>query len=252
MKIAITGSTGRIGGQVVQSLSASGEHDVIGLTRRNAPYDDPAAIRAALRGIDTLVFVSSDGQAAKVVTHHVNVLQAAADSGVSHVVYLSGVDADVESPFCYAYTNGHTEQLLRDSGMAYSIARASLFTEFFLSLLRQAAVGATVGLPAAGGRISLVSRVDVADCLAALALAGPTGRHHDLTGPDCLDVATIAKLAGFEHEDVAPAEFAAALLRGGEEDWWVYAYSSMFASIRQKRWETVSGEVERLLGRPPA
>ena len=252
MKIAVTGSTGRMGGQVVRALSASGEHDVTALTRRNAPYDDPAAVGKALRGIDTLVFVSSDGEAAKVVLHHVNMLRAAADSGVGHVVLLSGVDADVESPFCYAFTNGYTEQVLRDSGMAFSIARASLFTEFFLSLMRQAAVDGTVGLPAAGGRVSLVSRVDVADCLAALALAGPTGRHHDLTGSDCLDMVTIAKLAGLEHEEVAPAQFAAALLQGGEDDWWVYAYSSMFASIRQKRWEPVSGEVERLIGRRPA
>jgi hypothetical protein len=38
---------------------------------------------------------------------------------------------------CYAYTNGDTERLLRASGRPYSIVRASLFTEFFLSLLLQ-------------------------------------------------------------------------------------------------------------------
>jgi NAD(P)H dehydrogenase (quinone) len=251
MKIAVTGSTGRIGGHIVRLLESSGEHDVTALTRRTAAYDDPAALRRALRDIGTLVFVSSDGEAAKVVLHHENVLRAAADCEVGHVVLLSGVDADVESPFCYAFTNGHTEQVLRDSGMAFSIARASIFTEFFLGLVRQVAVDGTVRLPAAGGRVSLVSREDVAECLAALALAGPTGRHHDLTGPDCLDASAIAKHAGYEHADVDLAEFAGALLRGGEEPWWVYAYSSMFSSIREKRWETVSDEVSRLTGRRP-
>jgi len=38
----------------------------------------------------------------------------------------------------------------------------------------------------------------------------------------------------------------------GEDPWWMYAYSTMFASIREQRWAAVSGEVHRLTGRPPA
>ncbi|MEV6970850.1 NAD(P)H-binding protein, partial [Hamadaea sp. NPDC051192] len=174
MKIAITGSTGRVGGRVAQRLTEAGEHEVIGLTRRVAPYDDVAALRTALTGIDTLVFVSSDGEAAKVILHHQNVLRAAVEAEVGHVVLLSGLDADLDSPFCYAHTNGYSEQVLRSSGLRYSIARAGLFAEFFGGLVRQVAVDGTVRLPTGGGRMSLVARDDVADCLAALALAGPT------------------------------------------------------------------------------
>ena len=72
----------------------------------------------ALAGIDTLVFVSSDGEAARVVVHHRNVLQAAAECGVGHVVFLSGLDVAADSPFCYAFTNRDAEQLLRASGTA--------------------------------------------------------------------------------------------------------------------------------------
>ncbi|MET8354206.1 MULTISPECIES: hypothetical protein [unclassified Micromonospora] len=91
---------------------------------RYPPPDDPAALHAALN--DTLVFVSSDGEAARVFVHHHNVLDAATRTGVGHVVLLSGLDADVTSPFCYAYTNGHTERLLRASGLPYPIARRPL------------------------------------------------------------------------------------------------------------------------------
>jgi NAD(P)H dehydrogenase (quinone) len=34
----------------------------------------------------------------------------------------------------------------------------------------------------------------------------------------------------------------------GEDPWWMYAYSTMFASIREQRWATVSDEVRRLTG----
>lgn len=243
MKIAVTGATGNVGGRVVQSLAG---HDVVGLSSRNAHYMDLEALRGALAGVGTLVFVSSDGEAVNVMLHHQNVLRAAADCGVSHVVLLSSVDADVDSPFCYAVTNGHTERLLRETGIPHSIARACIYTEFFKGLLGRAQTGDVVRMPAGDGRISLVSRLEVADCLAALALQGPTGRHHDLTGPKALSGGEIAALAGCAYEDVSPAEFRAWLASQGEDAWWEYAYATMFDSVRQHRWETVTDEVRRL------
>lgn len=243
MKIAVTGSTGRLGNHVVRRLAAPGTHEVIGLTRATAPYDDAARIRSALSGVDTLVFVSSDGESHKVLLHHQNVLSAAFDARVRHVVLLSGVDADLASPFCYAYTNGYTEKLLLESGMHYSIGRASLFTEFFHGLFRPSADG-VVRLPA--GSVSLVNRLDVADCLAALALLGPTGTHHDLTGPSVSSVADIAESLALPYEEVSEEAFAASLALAGEEPWWVYAYASMFASVRQGRWQSVTDDVDRL------
>ncbi|SNS74805.1 NAD(P)H dehydrogenase (quinone) [Asanoa hainanensis] len=251
MRIAVTGGTGNVGGEVVRLLSASGGHEVVALSSRSAPYDDPAALLAALDGVRKLVFVSSDGEAARVIVHHRNVLAAAAASGVAHVVLLSGLDVDLDSPFCYAFTNGDTERLLRAGDIPYSIVRAGLYTEFFHSLLRQASAGTdSVALPAGDARVSLVARSDVARCLAALALRGPTNRHHDVTGPESLPVAKIAEAAGYSYADTTSAEFAATLTRLGEEPWWVYAYSSMFAAIRQNRWERTSDAVMELTGRP--
>jgi NAD(P)H dehydrogenase (quinone) len=254
MRIAVTGGTGRIGSRVVQLLADTGRHEVVALSSRTAPYDDQSALRSALEAFDTLVFVSSDGEAARVIVHHRNVLQAATDCGIGHVVLLSGMDAALDSPFCYAFTNGDTERLLGASGRPYSIVRASLFAEFFLGLMRQVSTGGpegTVALPAADGRVSLVAREDVARCLAALALGEPTNRHHDVTGPDSLTVGAIAAAAGYRYTDTTPAEYAGTLLRLGEEPWWTYAYTTMFDSIRQGRWEATSDAVINLTGRPP-
>lgn len=223
----MTGATGRLGRLVLPHLAGA---DVVELSRRNADYGDPQALRRAMRGAGKLIFISSDGEATKVLLHHQNVLAAAREAGIGHVILLSGVDADVDSPFCYAQTNGVTENLLRESGMDFSIGRAALFTEFFLGLVRQ-----TGGrLPMADGAITLIPRADVAESLAALALSPPTGTHHDLTGPQAL---TIKDLQG---TDVTPAEFIAELARGGEEPWWIYAYASMFESIRDQRWAKVA------------
>lgn len=271
MRIAVTGANGQLGGQVVRLLAHQQQHDVVALVRRKvqeesqtpgvnvaiAEYGDQAALRSALRDVNTLVFISSDGDATMVMLHHQNVIAAAADNGVAHIVALSSVDADIDSPFCYAVVNGYTEKLLDDSGCGVSVARASIYTEFFLRWLTPARISGEIRLPAGDGRISLVSRTDVGRCLAALALAPPTGQYHDLTGPEAVDLAAIAALTGDEfgrhvrYTEVTPYEYCKEMAEAGEEPWWMYAFSTMFESVRQGRWGAVTDEVARLTGRRP-
>lgn len=250
MKIAVTGGTGRVGRRVVQLLAEAGQRDVTALSSRTAPYDRPAALRRALTGVDTLVFISSDGEAARVLTHHHNIVRAALECGTGHVVLLSGLDHDVESPFCYAYTNGRTEQLIAEAGLPHSIVRAGLYTEFFLDLVGGVAAAGEVALPAGDGRVSIVTRDDVARSMAALALREPTNRAYDITGPESLTVAAVAEAAGYRYRDSSPSDYAAALLRVGEEPWWSYAYLTMFAAIREHRWQSTSSASAELTGRP--
>jgi NAD(P)H dehydrogenase (quinone) len=294
VRIAVTGSTGTLGSQVVDLLAGTGHpaeghgthdgpqdvpHEVLALARRpdavpallspaarasgvvvpvRADYDDAGSLRAALHGVDVLVFVSSDGEAARMLVQHENVVRAASACGVGHVVYLSGVDADVASPFCYAFTNGRTEQLLAESGCGVTFARASLFTQFFAGFLRPALLSGELRVPAGSGRVALVSRADVGRCLAALALLPPSGRHHDLTGPEALTFEGLAGvltgIAGIpvSYTDVPAGVLVETLAGSGEDPWWTYAYSTMFASVREDRWGAVSGEVLGLTGRAPS
>jgi NAD(P)H dehydrogenase (quinone) len=248
-RIAVTGARGRLGGQVCALLAADEGHEVLGLTRAVADYDDRPGLTRALAGVDTLVLVSSDGEAELVLQHHLNVASACADAKVAHVVALSSVDVDVDSPFCYARVNALTEAALAATGASVTAVRASIYTEFFGSLVDVATVEGAVRLPAADARVALVSREDVGRALAACALS-PAAGAYDVTGPAALSMEEIAAARGLGYVPVPEAEFAAHLA-GRESPWWSYAYTSMFGSIREHRWEVVSDAVERLTGRPP-
>ncbi|MGW6291269.1 NAD(P)H-binding protein [Streptomyces sp. NPDC055058] len=95
MRVAVTGAAGGLGGRVVGLLAGRGDVDVVAMTRRSLPagafparvavavadYADPPALRAALKGVDTLVLVSSDGPDARMLMHHRNLVAAAEAEG---------------------------------------------------------------------------------------------------------------------------------------------------------------------------
>jgi NAD(P)H dehydrogenase (quinone) len=188
---------------------------------RQPPYTDDVRYRcpgpgpgtgAAPHSAGTLVFVSSDGPVAEVMVHYRNVIRAAGDSGVARSVALSRLDADPSSPSCHAVSYGYTEQLAAEGGRPVSIARASIYSEFFPGLLARSRTSGQLRLPAADGRILLVCRADVARCLAPLAVAPASGHHHDIAGPESPDLATIAASAArqwgtpLEYAGITPSE----------------------------------------------
>jgi NAD(P)H dehydrogenase (quinone) len=77
----------------------------------------------------------------------------------------------------------------------------------------------------------------------------PPSGPHDVTGPVALDMSELAAARGASYVAVAEAEFASAVAHR-ETPWWAYAYTSMFGSIREHRWEVVTDAVERLTGQP--
>src|SRR5947207_2641411 len=89
--IGVTGATGGVGRRVTYELSLRQEITTVAIARnrtrladvrpqaaqqRLADYDDQDALASALTGLDSLVFVSSDGEPSVMWRHHRNVVDA--------------------------------------------------------------------------------------------------------------------------------------------------------------------------------
>jgi uncharacterized protein YbjT (DUF2867 family) len=138
--ILVTGATGLNGGELVRLLSARGV-TVRAMVRNTKKAEAlaalpnveivegdmarPETLPAALRGVDRAMLISSSDATMQEVQS--NFIDAAKASGVKHVVKLSGIMPEVDSPFRFARMHGEVEKKLERSGIAYTHLRAGEF-----------------------------------------------------------------------------------------------------------------------------
>lgn len=262
--IAVTGATGTIGRLTTEELLRAGHRPRLLAPRPErldtdlptavCAYADADGTRAALDGVDVVLFVSGREDADRLDQHR-TFAAAAADAGVRHVVYTSFVGASPSSTFTLGRDHAATEEAIRDSGVAWTMLRDNFYTEVFRFFADDDGV---IRGPAGDGRVAAVSQRDVA-AVAAHVLADPdrhAGATYDLTGPEALSLTEIADVLTdvtarphrYEEETVDQARASRAPY--GAPDWQVDAWVSTYTAIAAGELAAVSDDVERLLARP--
>jgi uncharacterized protein YbjT (DUF2867 family) len=197
MPVLVTGGTGTVGRLVVARLQGAGQQVRVLSRHPGAATDaiEPVVadlgtgegVAAALRGVQTVVHCagSARGDEAKAAV----LVGAAAAAGVTHLVHISVVGVDripLESRvdrmvFGYYGSKLAAERVVADSGVPYSLLRATQFYDLVLTLVQQLSRLPVVPVP--GWRFQPVDAGEVADQLSGLALGRPSGRVADLVGP---------------------------------------------------------------------
>ncbi|SDO94933.1 Uncharacterized conserved protein YbjT, contains NAD(P)-binding and DUF2867 domains [Microbacterium sp. ru370.1] len=264
--IAVTGSTGAVGGRVARDLAARGipqrllVRDASRAPRLDAAevhvarYSDADAARAALKGVETLLMVSASETADR-VEHHRTFVEAAAAAGVRSIVYTSFLAAAPDAVFTLGRDHAATEDIIRASGMDFTFLRDN----FYMDMMELfAGDDGVIRGPAGEGRCSLVSRSDVAATAVAVLRdpAAHAGVAYDLTGPEALTMAEVAEKISavrghpvrFLDETVDEAYASRAAF--GAPRWQVDAWVSTYTAIASGDLAAVSADVERVTGRP--
>lgn len=190
--ILVTGASGVLGGPVVAELVRRG-HRVRAMSRR--PIDLPprttkvhadlatgAGVDRAVSGVGTIVHCATDVVRHKAVDEEgtKRLLATAEEAGVAHLVYVSIVGVDTVS-YAYYKSKLETEQIVGASEVPSTILRTTQFHDFVLAIAQQFARPPLVVVPRL--RVQPVDVRDVAERLADLVDAGPSGRVDDLGGP---------------------------------------------------------------------
>ncbi len=267
-RIAVTGATGHLGRGVAAALaSAQVPQRLLVRSPERAPrldeaevvragYADFAACRDALSGIDTVFMVSGAEEPGRVQVHRTFV-DAAVDAGVSRIVYTSFLGASPEATFTLARDHWHTEQHIRSTGLLFTFLRDNLYADQFV--LFAGADGVLLG-PAGDGRVSAVARRDVVDVATAVLLAAGSGAHdgrtYELTGPQALGLADVARIltevtgrpVRYQNQTLDEAYASRAVY--GAPDWQVDAWVSTYTAIAAGELAAVTGDVAAVSGHP--
>ena len=216
--LAVAGATGQLGSRVASRLARMGVTQRL-IVRDSARaqvlsgaevveascYGDTGAMLRALTGVRTLFLISARDRFGVNHAHarnhqlpppydrlqqHRAAVDAAAVSGVQHIVYLSMVHAAPDATFILARDHFYTEQHIRASGISFTFLRTSLYAD---NVPQCVSADDVIRAPAGVGRAAWVARDDIADvAVQVLTGTGHAGRTYDVTGPEALSMAETA------------------------------------------------------------
>lgn len=270
MKVGVSGASGKLGRAILAEIAArnAGVHAVAisrtpdavagGVERRTGDYDRPETLADAYAGIDRLVIIPSADMRRDVRSRQfVSAIDAALAAGVRHVVLVSamGTRRQDEPHIIAPYWVG--EQHLMRTAPSWTIVRMNYYAESFADdATMSAASGLLVGL--GDNRVAYVSRDDLAAAVAGVlvtdghegAIYAATGPH-GFTGPE-----RAAMAARFTGKPIRFAVVSEDQLRGGLAQAGLpadltNAIVSIQADYAAGNYNIVTGDVERLSGRPP-
>ncbi|MFT8413806.1 MAG: SDR family oxidoreductase [Oenococcus oeni] len=153
MNYAITGATGHFGQSAVKNLlNLVNDNDNViaivrnidkgskvfpnGLKLRQGNYDNEESMEKALENVDRLLFISSQpGSKTSRNIQHKNVVKALKNAGIKFVAYTSFPEAQ-NSPSSLSADHKLTENLIKESGIAYSFLRNNWYLENEIGFLK--------------------------------------------------------------------------------------------------------------------
>jgi uncharacterized protein YbjT (DUF2867 family) len=211
MKIVVIGGSGLIGSKLVDRLRQGGHEVVAASPKSGVNTLTREGLAEALADAQVVVDVANSPSfedkavLAFFETSGRNLLAAEAAAGVRHHVALSVVGTERLLESGYFRAKMAQENLIKASGIPYTIVRATQFFEFVGWIAQSGTVGQTVRLPPA--LFQPMSSDDVAAALADVAVAAPVNGMIEIAGPEAVRmtdlVADFLKITG-DNRQVIP------------------------------------------------
>jgi uncharacterized protein YbjT (DUF2867 family) len=208
VKIVVIGGSGLIGSKLVELLRDRGHEVVPASPNTGVNALTGAGLKEALVGAEIVVDVANspsfEDKAVMdfFVTSTRNVLAAAKASGVKHHVALSVVGAQRVVDSGYLRAKAAQENLIKASGIPYSILQSTQFFEFIERIAKSALVGDVYRLSPA--LMQPIASDDVVEALADVTLGAPLNRTVEVGGPEAIPLDELARQVLVARQDPRP------------------------------------------------
>jgi uncharacterized protein YbjT (DUF2867 family) len=188
MKIVIIGGTGLIGSKVVANLRQMGHQVTAASPATGINTITGEGLAEAMTDTDVVVdLANSPSFEDKAVleffqTAGRNLLAAEINAGVKHHIALSIVGADIMPNIGYMRAKMAQEDLIRKSGLPYTILRSTQFFEFLPGIANEATKEGEVHLSTV--QFQPIASDDVARFVTEAVVAAPLNGKVEIAGPE--------------------------------------------------------------------
>lgn len=188
MKIVVIGGTGLIGTKVVNNLRQQGHEVIAASPNTGVNTITGEGLAEAMNNTEVVIDLSnSPSFEEKAVmeffqTAGRNLLGAEINAGVKHHVALSIVGVDLMQNVAYMRAKKVQEDLIKRSGVPYTIVRSTQFLEFLGGLANQATEGNVVNI--SDVQFQPIASDNVAAFVAEAALITPANSTIEIAGPE--------------------------------------------------------------------
>jgi uncharacterized protein YbjT (DUF2867 family) len=188
VKIVVIGGTGLIGSKVVRRLEAHGHEAIAASPNTGVNSLTGEGLDEVMTGADVVIDLSNspsfEDQAVLDFfrTATTNVLAAEQKAGVGHHIALSIVGTERSPQIGYFRAKIAQEELIKASGVPYSLIHATQFFEFVKAIADTSVVDGVVRIQPVN--FQPIAGDDVADQVAKVAVGEPLNSRVDIAGPD--------------------------------------------------------------------
>ena len=274
-RILVTGATGNIGRMTLEHLlKRRPASDLVGLARdparasglatkgidiRRGDYFDYDGLLHALEGIEKVMLVSATAFTDR-KTQHENVINAARQAGVRHIVYMPIIHKAGSVFFLPQVTeeDRRVEEKLKASGLTFTLVRHPPFLENIETYAGGNPLKAGVHAPAGAGKAGYACREDLAEAHAVvLSEAGHENKAYALYGGPAVSFRNVAQLLSDISGRLVPfkvipdQDYIARLTAAGLPEPAARFVLAWVQGINAGEWDGQSDDLEKLLGRKP-
>jgi NAD(P)H dehydrogenase (quinone) len=275
--ILITGATGQLGKSVVEFLlkklpatkiaalardqNKAADLKAKGIDVRIGDYDNKASLVAAFKGIDKLFFVSGNDVLNRQKQHE-NVIEAAKEASIKHIVYTSFARKNEtgSNPLgIVASSHIKTDRLIKASGIPYTIMLNGLYTDVLPLFFGEKVLEAGIYLPAGNGKAAYIKRDDIAEVAANILTGeGHERKEYNITNTENYSLqnaaSILSELSGKQITYYSPSkeEYIKTVSSAGVPQEIVGLVASFSEAIKQDEFNAPDSDIEKLLGRTPS